>query len=1023
MPATGCGNIVAGSRTGRCLAGRRVRKSVPFCSKRSVSDLVFHASWNKEQRNRDPPVPPLMGSPIGGPPFPVHYRENIMCSFCSCVPWGHKSRSEVRFRGTEMEQIGTAGRASDGSGARPTEGLTGRTRQTERSAEVVAPRARNPSTVKTTPEATTLALSQKHATYLTGQGIDSSVAVTAGCYTASFPADLPPELAWCADVLPGIVFSHSTLDGRTIPQYRADDPGSGPKYVFPKGCGTFASVHPTMAARIGFADRLVIVEGTKQYLSAVGYASLTDLVVGVQGCRSWLSDGAPIADFDLLTGAVDGVTSVTSAVIVFDGDRKTNRSVYDAAEMLRDHLGIIGIDAVTYASLPAGGKAGLDDYLAGRPVAGRAIVFERLLASASTKPGRPPAVRKQSLATTGDLAAVQAVVDELKGVIRDVPQQHGDTLVQGPCLLGAAVRIVRTTTLVDDLDTTVHQVVTHDLEVMIGTGEDRLRHVIRDVPDSDLGSPSKWLTQTPNARGTRIHVATGSYACGQIASAIRTHRIDDTVEMVARRQTGWRDVNGVPAYVHAGGALSADGQILTTRAELDSLYNLISYPDPTALPPETVTGAVRSSLTVGTELMHDGTAWTVLLGSMAHAYAGPRPKACIFLVGGGGSGKSVVLGTAMSFQAPEYHYDGLLMANVDSTANAIADSGRGLDHGVIGIDDVRSRGTGRRQEAQDEGVEAKVRTSYAGGSAGRRRLHHDSATGETTARNPDFSSPLVVFGGERLPSAEVAPTTVQRILSVSVKAETSLKEGAKAEMVRLGSDGTMQRAWAGYIRWLAEQIAALQDGGGGAGKAIKDWIALLDARRAEIEQTLVVRLPGAAPRTREVPASTLVGIDLYLTYAESIGAITADEQKSLAAEMVEQVITAVQRHAAVELGRNIDPAETVLERLRSLVASGKYAFTTSPTGMVSIGATCLGRRDGGTVAILPPVASDALGGTDIKKALATVTLADARGNPTRSITVGGVKVRCCVVSDAVWDGTAAHGDDEPGAEAKTESAA
>jgi putative DNA primase/helicase len=231
-----------------------------------------------------------------------------------------------------------------------------------------------------------MGLLEHHAALLVSSAIELDVAESAGVVSIASVDELPEPLRWARSV-PGVLFPWRSVDGTVVHQYRPDDPvvtddGKSRKYLFPTGCGSIVNVHPVMADRIGTARRLVIVEGTKQYLAAVSAAPEGVAVVGIAGCWGWSRDGVATADL------LSMVPAAGEVVVVFDADMATNRTVHDAATRLRETLFVAGAADVRFVQLPAGGKAGLDDVLAGMP--DRRAAFAALLERASDKLPRKP---------------------------------------------------------------------------------------------------------------------------------------------------------------------------------------------------------------------------------------------------------------------------------------------------------------------------------------------------------------------------------------------------------------------------------------------------------------------------------------------------------------------------------------------------------------------------------------------------------------------------------------------------------
>ncbi len=139
-------------------------------------------------------------------------------------------------------------------------------------------------------------------------GIPVEVATAAGVRSVAVAADLPEELAWAGKQAPGLLFLHHPAGGGDpIPQFRPDAPADPTaKYLQPKGSGSIISLHPWMRDRLGSANRLLIVEGTKQYLAAIAVVPDDMVAVGIQGCTGWMSDGVALPALTaLLTGGAD----------------------------------------------------------------------------------------------------------------------------------------------------------------------------------------------------------------------------------------------------------------------------------------------------------------------------------------------------------------------------------------------------------------------------------------------------------------------------------------------------------------------------------------------------------------------------------------------------------------------------------------------------------------------------------------------------------------------------------------------
>ncbi len=598
-------------------------------------------------------------------------------------------------------------------------------------------------------------------------------------------------------------------------------------------------------------------------------------------------------------------------VIALDADRTTNRDVWDASETLAAHCTAMGIERVRHLTLPAANKAGLDDYLAAMPVEQRAPCLARLIDGAAEPGGRPPAKRRKKKKRADDEPATSRAVDAQvlwdQGLVKDPDREiegfDGEPImVPGKVWMEAAVRIIRTTTRIDDLRADTEQEVVHDLEVTSGGR----RAVVRGVADGELGHLTAWLARVLGGWGTRVARAPGNLTGQVIEAAIRAHAAEHEPEVrTALGRTGWLVVDGEPVYAHAGGAIGPAGHTDAVSAQLDAPYRYINLPDPAAHA-DTLTADVAASLAVRAWLS-DPTTWIALIGSMALAAAGVKPSMLLFLVGPHGSGKTWIVATACSHLSPAYGPKGALMVSFDATTGAIGDAGRGVHHCLLWVDDFRRRNSERARQAQEEGLDRLTRRSYGGG-AGRPRNRWLSESGRTETILPDMACPLVVVTGEETPRATDVGSSVERMLSVAVDA-TTMKAGAAGEMAALARSGGPQRAWAGFIRWMAQQITALNED---PTVALAAWIATQDQARNLAEADLRKRHPSLTPRQAEVAAGPIVGWGLWVDFAISVGALTEAEAAEAMRDGRDRLALAAARHSAVNRPR-FDAASFLVE--------------------------------------------------------------------------------------------------------------
>jgi hypothetical protein len=260
-------------------------------------------------------------------------------------------------------------------------------------------------------------LTKDHTSFLTAQAVDIDLAVSLGVRSLMSREDNPQEGVWGNWANhPAILFPWRNEAGEVSYQVRPDNPtpdgrGRDRKYVFAKDAPPILwAVRP-----ISSAERIVIVEGTKQCLAAASYAPPGVGVYGMAGCRMWQLDGRPIPDLIAAHGR--------DVVVILDADAIENVQVYEAGMGLAEALVMEGATKVTFGRLPGGGKSGLDDVLGSRLPERRTDYLERIITGARPKPAdaRPKGKKKpQGVPTADDGRATIVVNRDRFAVINDL---------------------------------------------------------------------------------------------------------------------------------------------------------------------------------------------------------------------------------------------------------------------------------------------------------------------------------------------------------------------------------------------------------------------------------------------------------------------------------------------------------------------------------------------------------------------------------------------------------------------------
>jgi P4 family phage/plasmid primase-like protien len=218
-------------------------------------------------------------------------------------------------------------------------------------------------------------IAPRHAAMLEAHGVTPEWAKRAGVFTATeAPAGWNGQHR---DKFPGLIYTWR-FNGQTELQLATDDriTWADDKYVFrTEPDRVFLNELIPIAETTRVA---LIVEGSKQQLVAAANVGADIAVFGVSGCWNWKT-------MDLSCFAGVGV------VVIFDGDIRTKRLVYDGAAQLQDVLDLVGATSVKFALLPTSGGDGLDDLLARYPADKRPGMLGRLIEKAEPRLPRRPA--------------------------------------------------------------------------------------------------------------------------------------------------------------------------------------------------------------------------------------------------------------------------------------------------------------------------------------------------------------------------------------------------------------------------------------------------------------------------------------------------------------------------------------------------------------------------------------------------------------------------------------------------------
>lgn len=649
-------------------------------------------------------------------------------------------------------------------------------------------------------------------------------------------------------------------------QLRPDTPrvkdGKPLKYETPAGSRMVLDVPRGIHAMLGDpAIPLVITEGARKADSAVSQGLCCIALLGVWNWRGRNEHDGKVALPDWEHIALNGRT----VRIAFDSDVMEKSAVYAALVRLCAFLKQRGaqVEMIYLPSGPGGTKIGLDDFFA----AGQ--TKDDLWRYATTDIRDPP---RDADASTGPYIVRDYRIVYLRRIGPDATEP---------------------VTLTNFAATIIEEVISDD-----GASERGEVVIVGALAD---GSPLPPV-RVPLAQFAAMNWPTASWGMRAIVSAgmgakDRTREAIQLLspDVVRRREyahSGWRQIDDVWMYLHAGGAIGADGMADDVIVRLGGPLARLVLPRPVG--DADTRDAVRASLAI-LDVAPDRIT-VPLLGAVYRAplTAIHITDMAVHLAGPTGVMKSELAALAMQHYGAGFDRTHL-PAQWASTANALERLAFEAKDALIVIDDFAPHGS--QQDINRLHATADRVIRGAGNGAGRGRMHADGRL------RPDFPPRCVIVStGEDIPHGqslrarlaivEVSPGDVDR------RVLTCLQRDAAA--------GVYASAMAGYVRWLADRIETLRETAG-------DELARLRER--------AWRLNSAHARTPDVVAHLAYAWQQWIAFAADTGAISEDERASL----WRQIWDALGMLAGEQAGhqRAEEPTRRFLDLLTSAIASGE----------------------------------------------------------------------------------------------------
>ena len=405
------------------------------------------------------------------------------------------------------------------------------------------------------------------------------------------------------------------------------------------------------------------------------------------------------------------------------------------------------------------------------------------------------------------------------------------------------------------------------------------------VPASEFGAMN-WVSEHLGAEAVIIP---GNLRKEHVRAAVQLLS-NEVPEVRIFAHTGWRQIDGVWYYLHAGGAIGPDGSVKSLNVSLPEKLRLYKLPDP----PADLKEAIRTSLNIT-----DVAPYRIIIPLLAAVYRAAMKESDFTLHLTGETG---VLKTALAALGQQHYGADMdakhLPGSWISTANANEALAFYAKDALFVIDDFVPLGS--RNDRSRKNAEADRLVRAQGNSAGRDRMRSDGTLAST--KKPRG---LLLSTGEATPAGE---SLRGRMLVVDV-------ERGDVDLPRLtvcqktADDGRYAEAMSGFVQWLAKGYSTLQ----------QNWREEFEGLRDQAKSALAE--VNAHSRLPEVIANHAMGWRYFLDYASDSNALAKEEAEGWWNTGWAALIEAAKKQAHYRADEN--PAVRFLKLLESAIVAGK----------------------------------------------------------------------------------------------------
>ncbi|HQQ76459.1 MAG TPA: DUF3854 domain-containing protein [Thermoanaerobaculia bacterium] len=664
--------------------------------------------------------------------------------------------------------------------------------------------------------------------------------------------------------VPALVFPLFDPTGRASGhQLRPDAPrlrdGKPAKYESLPGRAPVLDVNPLCTARLADpANRLWITEGVKKGDALVSAGEVAMAINGVYGWRGKNGYGGVAALPDWENVPLNG----RDVILVFDSDLSTNRNVATALMRLAAFLRSRGASVRT-VYLPAGAdgaKVGVDDYLA----AGGAL--DALL----SEPAPTEEHRELIVFENDDAEPAHPFKVTPNGIVMMKPTKNGG--VVEILLTNFTAEIVEDVELDDGVESTRH----YRIRAVVGGRERTV-----SVPAHEYHSLG-WI---PTKLGARAIVSPGLAAQDCTRAAIQSLSTDSR-ERTVFAHLGWRERDGELFYLHAGGAITAEGLRTDVDVEVPGGLERYALPDPESVDLAASFAAVRRLL----ETLGAVRGWRLLSLVPAAILGEIVPTDFVAWVWGRtGTFKSTAAALVSCFFGK---FDRLsLPGNFTSTANATQGIAHAAKDVVFVVDDFAPAANQSLQSVQDQTVFKLIRA--VGDRHGRNRMRPD----RTLVGGKPPRGLVLVTAELPQPAGQSTQARVFEIPWDNVGINNEALAWAQQEALLYAG------VTAAFVKDVASRFAVLRE----------ELPRRVEALRSEFV--------ASHRRVAETASKLVAAVEVFLDFAHRSGLVSEAEKASLRGAAVEAIAEAARGSSEAEMERS--PITLLLEGLRAAFSLGQ----------------------------------------------------------------------------------------------------